>query len=138
VTSNEIKQVVQSIERSFQKAVRVTREDEEGKVYKITLPFIDRKGNPFYIWSFRYPRSRKIQLSDGRHSTQEIGTEGTLQLAAIKSLVNSYGLSLMEDLSIMEISNRPLTQRVTSFLQTLVAIDGALRMWELMKGKKAK
>jgi len=137
VTSNEIKQVVQSIERSFQKAVRVTREDEEGKVYKITLPFIDRKGNPFYIWSFRYPRSRKIQLSDGRHSTQEIGTEGTLQLAAIKSLVNSYGLSLMEDLSIMEISNRPLTQRVTSFLQTLVAIDGALRMWELMKGKKA-
>lgn len=138
MTSNEIKQVVQSIERSFQKAVRVTREDEEGKVYKITLPFIDRKGNPFYIWSFRYPRSRKIQLSDGRHSTQEIGTEGTLQLAAIKSLVNSYGLSLMEDLSIMEISNRPLTQRVTSFLQTLVAIDGALRMWELMKGKKAK
>ena len=137
MTSNEIKQVVQSIERSFQKAVRVTREDEEGKVYKITLPFIDRKGNPFYIWSFRYPRSRKIQLSDGRHSTQEIGTEGTLQLAAIKSLVNSYGLSLMEDLSIMEISNRPLTQRVTSFLQTLVAIDGALRMWELMKGKKA-
>jgi hypothetical protein len=138
VTSNEIKQVVQSIERSFQKAVRVTREDEEGKVYKITLPFIDRKGNPFYIWSFRYPRSRKIQLSDGRHSTQEIGTEGTLQLAAIKSLVNSYGLSLMEDLSIMEISNRPLTQRVTSFLQTLVAVDGSLRMWELMKGKKAK
>ncbi|MGD0904921.1 MAG: hypothetical protein ABR924_18515 [Terracidiphilus sp.] len=138
MTSNEIKQVVQSIERSFQKAVRVTREDEEGKVYKITLPFIDRKGNPFYIWSFRYPRSRKIQLSDGRHSTQEIGTEGTLQLAAIKSLVNSYGLSLMEDLSIMEISNRPLTQRVTSFLQTLVAVDGSLRMWELMKGKKAK
>jgi len=138
VTSNEIKQVVQSIERSFQKSVRVTREDEEGKVYKITLPFIDRKGNPFYIWSFRYPRSRKIQLSDGRHSTQEIGTEGTLQLAAIKSLVNSYGLSLMEDLSIMEISNRPLTQRVTSFLQTLVAVDGSLRMWELMKGKKAK
>jgi len=138
VTSNEIKQVVQSIERSFQKSVRVTREDEEGKVYKITLPFIDRKGNPFYIWSFRYPRSRKIQLSDGRHSTQEIGTEGALQLAAIKSLVNSYGLSLMEDLSIMEISNRPLTQRVTSFLQTLVAVDGSLRMWELMKGKKAK
>jgi len=138
VTSNEIKQVVQSIERSFQKAVRVTREDEEGKVYKITLPFIDRKGNPFYIWSFRYPRSRKIQLSDGRHSTQEIGTEGTVQVAAIKSLVNSYGLSLMEDLSIMEISNRPLTQRVTSFLQTLVAVDGSLRMWELMKGKKAK
>ena len=138
MTSNEIKQVVQSIERSFQKSVRVTREDEEGKVYKITLPFIDRKGNPFYIWSFRYPRSRKIQLSDGRHSTQEIGTEGTLQLAAIKSLVNSYGLSLMEDLSIMEISNRPLTQRVTSFLQTLVAVDGSLRMWELMKGKKAK
>ena len=137
MTSNEIKQVVQSIERSFQKAVRVTREDEEGKVYKITLPFIDRKGNPFYIWSFRYPRSRKIQLSDGRHSTQEIGTEGTLQLAAIKSLVNSYGLSLMEDLSIMEISNRPLTQRVTSFLQALVAVDGSLRMWELMKGKKA-
>ena len=138
MTSNEIKQVVQSIERSFQKAVRVTREDEEGKVYKITLPFIDRKGNPFYIWSFRYPRSRKIQLSDGRHSTQEIGTEGTVQVAAIKSLVNSYGLSLMEDLSIMEISNRPLTQRVTSFLQTLVAVDGSLRMWELMKGKKAK
>ena len=138
MTSNEIKQVVQSIERSFQKSVRVTREDEEGKVYKITLPFIDRKGNPFYIWSFRYPRSRKIQLSDGRHSTQEIGTEGTLQLAAIKSLVNSYGLSLMEDLSIMEISNRPLTQRVTSFLQALVAVDGSLRMWELMKGKKAK
>ena len=138
MTSNEIKQVVQSIERSFQKAVKVTREDEEGKVYKITLPFIDRKGNPFYIWSFRYPRSRKIQLSDGRHSTQEIGTEGTLQMAAIKSLVNSYGLSLMEDLSIMEISNRPLTQRVTSFLQTLVAVDGSLRMWELMKGKKAK
>jgi hypothetical protein len=137
VTSNEIKQVVQSIERSFQKAVKVTREDEEGKVYKITLPFIDRKGNPFYIWSFRYPRSRKIQLSDGRHSTQEIGTEGTLQVAAIKSLVNSYGLSLMEDLSIMEISNRPLTQRVTSFLQALVAVDGSLRMWELMKGKKA-
>ena len=136
MTSNEIKQVVQSIERSFQKAVKVTKEDPDGKIYKITLPFLDRTGAPFYIWAFRYPRSRKIQLSDGRHMTRAIDQAGALQAQAIQTLVSSYGLSLMEDLSVMEVSNRPLTQRVTSFLQALVAIDGTLRMWDMLKEKK--
>lgn len=135
MNNNEIKQVVQSIERSFTKAVKVTKEDPEGKVYKISLPFKDRKGEPFYIWSFKYPKSRKIQLSDGRLMTAQIKAVGELQLEVLQVLINSYGLSLMEDLSIMEISNRPLTQRVTSFLQVLVALDGVLRTWDQMKEK---
>lgn len=135
MNNNEIKQVVQSIERSFTKAVKATKEDPEGKIYKITLPFKDRTGEPFRLWAFRYPKSRKIQLSDGRVMTAQIKTAGALQLEVLQTLIKSYGLSLMEDLSIMEISNRPLTQRVTSFLQVLVALDGVLRTWEQMKEK---
>lgn len=137
MNSNEIKQVTQSIERSFQKAVKVTKEDPAGEIYKIALPFLDRNGSPFYLWSFRYPRSKKIQLSDGRLLTREIGGAGALNLQAIQNLVESFGLSLMEDRSVMEISNRPLTQRVTSFLQAMVAVDGVLRMWATFKESKA-
>lgn len=133
LTSNEIKQVVESIERSFKNAVKVTKEDPEGKVYRIALPFRDRSGESFYIWAFRLPRSRKIQLSDGRLLTKDLRGAGSLNLQAIQALVKSYGLSLMEDLSVMETSTRPLTARVTSFLQTMVAIDGVLRTWDELK-----
>jgi hypothetical protein len=67
--------------------------------------------------------------------TKELGKAGTVQLEAIQLLVNSYGLSLMEDQSVMETSNRPLHKRIASFLQVLVAIDGVLRMWTSIKEK---
>lgn len=136
MTTNEIKQVVQSIERSFKNSVKVTAEDTLGQIYRLDLPFRDRNGDPFKLWAFRLPRSKKIQLSDGREMTKNLSNAGPLNLQAVQVLVGTYGVSLMEDLSIMETSKRPLTQRVTSFLQAMVAIDGVLRMWDQMTKEK--
>jgi hypothetical protein len=136
LTTNEIKQVVQSIERSFKNSIKVTAEDTLGQVYRLDLPFRDRNGAAFRLWAFRLPRSKKIQLSDGRELTKSLSNAGPLNLQAVQALVGSYGVSLMEDLSLMEISKRPLTQRVTSMLQVMVAVDGVLRMWDKMTEKK--
>ncbi len=137
MTSYEVKQVVQSVERCFQKTVKATKEDPAGKIYKITLPFKDRHDQPFYLWAFQYPKSKKIQLSDGRRLVTDIQEAGSLKLQALQQLVNTYGLSLMEDLSIMDNSKRALGVRVSSFLQALVAIDGTLRMWATVQEKAA-
>jgi hypothetical protein len=135
MTSTEIKQVVQALQHSLTKDIKITQENPKEKIYKITLPFRDRNGNSFYIWVFRYPKNRKLQLSDSRAMTAQIKDVGVLQLEVLQVLINSYGLSLMEDLSIMEISNRPLIQRVTSFLQCLAGLDSMLRTWSQMKEK---
>lgn len=134
MTTQEVKQVTESIERTFAKAVKATKEDPAGNIYKITLPFFDREGKPFYLWTFRKPQSKKIILSDSRRIVNSLGfSSNNLNLEAIQLLVATYGLTLMEDKSVMDISDRPLTKRVASFLQALVAIDGTVRMWEQVK-----
>ena len=131
----DLKQISASVEKLFQKSMEVTLQDSASGIYLITLPFTSRTGHPFYIWAFRHAGSRKLQLSDGALMTKELAKAGTVQLEAIQLLVNSYGLSLMEDRSVMETSNRPLHKRIASFLQVLVAIDGVLRMWTSIKEK---
>jgi hypothetical protein len=133
VNNNEVKQVTESVERTFAKAVKATKEDPAGDIYKVTLPFLDRKGEPFCLWTFRQPKSKKIILSDSRRITNSLGVAGATNLKAVQLLVGTYGLTLMEDKTVMDISNRPLTKRVSSFLQALVAVDGTLRMWDQMR-----
>jgi hypothetical protein len=135
MTPAYLKQIAASVEKTFQKSVRVELQGPDRNLCVITLPFQNYKGHSFYVWAFRNINSRKLQLSDGALLTTELGEAGTAQMEAIQLLVNSYGLSLMEDRSVMDISSRPLHKRITSFLQAMVAIDGVLRMWASIKEK---
>ena len=129
----DLEQMAAAVEKGFQKSVKTELEDPTNGIIGITLPFTSRAGAPFYIFAFRVAGSLKMQLSDGGALTKELKKAGDLQLQAVQRLVNSYGLSLMEDLSVMETSNRSLPKRVMSFLQAQVAVDGMLRAWDAMK-----
>ena len=135
MTPAKRKQIADSLEKVFQNSVEVTLQDPANGICVITLPFESRWGHPFYLWAFHNTGSRKLQLSDGALLTTELGKAGTVQLEAVKLLVNSYGLSLREDRSVMETSSRPLHKRVMSFLQAMIAIDGVSRMWASIKEK---
>ena len=135
MTSTDIKRVVQSIERSLVKPIKVTREFPG--IHRISLPFKDLLGEPFYLWVFRHKQTNQIVLSDGRFLTRVLANAtGSINLQAVQVLVKTYGLSLMEDESVMEISDRPIAVRVTEFLQCIVAVDGVYRMWNTLKESK--
>lgn len=105
-------------------------------IFKISCSFLSRLGFPLEMWAFT--RGKKIILGDGRSIAAEIGTVGDLNLMAISSLVESYGLALMDDNSVMDVSNRPLDLRISSFIQAMIAVDGILRTWEGIKQAHAK
>jgi hypothetical protein len=130
MTPAEAKQVQAALSR-FGAKTKVTKEDSNGDVWKITLPFESHNGELFRVYAFRLPRSKKIYLSDGRALFETIKGCGQPHLNAIQGLLETFSLSLMEDLSVMDSTDRSLSVRVMSFLQAWCAVDGMLRIWKI-------
>lgn len=127
MTSAEAKEVQAALSR-FGAKTKVTK---EGDAWKITLPFESHRGEPFRLYAFRRPRGKKIYFSDGRALLQSIKGCGNPHLNAIQGLLETFGLSLMEDLSVMDQTDRTLSVRVMSFLQAWCAVDGMIRIWAI-------
>jgi hypothetical protein len=112
---------------------KVKKEDPQGKVLRITLPLEGRNKLIFKVYAFHRPESKKLYLSDGMAMVKELQTAGMMQFGLIQTLLSTYNLSLMEDLSVMDLTTRTLGKRLASFLQAWIAIDGMLRMWQATK-----
>ncbi len=130
MTPAEAKQVQSALSR-FGAKVKVTKEDSKGEVWKITLPFENHNGELFRIYVFRAQRRKSLFLSDGRALLRTMKGCGELHLQATQGLLGTFGLTLMEDLSVMDTTNRGLPLRVMSFLQAWCAVDGMIRIWKI-------
>lgn len=130
MTVTDARRIEDALSKFGQKTL-VSKEDSKGDVWRVTLPFKSHSGESFRVYAFRRPRSKKIYLSDGRALLRTIQGCGQPHLKAIQELLGTFGLSLMEDLSVMDITDRPLTVRTMSFLQAWCAVDGMLRIWKI-------
>jgi hypothetical protein len=122
---------------TFKKHFKSSVPSPEDGWYKIETPFT--RGNSdlkIVFYAFHAKDSKDIMLSDGGKMIHQLQKFGALQYAAIQTLGKTFGLSLMEDLSIMDISDRPLGIRIMAMAQGLIAIDGIVRTWMEMKSKE--
>jgi hypothetical protein len=105
--------------------------DKEEKVFKIILPLNSYKGEPFYFYF--YKDKNKIIFSDGGALLKIIRGCGDPRLRAIQKVLETFGLSLMEDLSVMDLGNSKKTMpvRIMSLLQAWCTIDGIIRIWSI-------
>jgi hypothetical protein len=130
VTSQDIKQVREAFQTACGK-VKVEKTDLEAAVRVIT-PFMDRNGQPFLFYAYRRPRKKKIFLTDCGAIVLSLEKSGTdIQMALLQKMLRSYGMTLTQDKSVVEMTDRPLGQRVSAVFQAWAAADGILRMWTL-------
>ena len=142
MTATTAKRVAASF-ATFGAKAKAVRADAEGDIWRITLPIQDHAGQDFRVYVYHPITgtkpfvSKKIVLTDGGSITRHIRTLGNLQLKAIQSLVSSFGVSLMEDMTVMERSDRSMPMRMMSYLQAWCAVDGMLRIWDVTKKEVA-
>ncbi len=103
--------------------------DKEQTVWKVNLPLGDYKGEPFYFYF--YKEGNKVIFSDAGALLKRIRGCGEPRLRAIQLVLETFNLSLMEDLSVMDLGNSKKTMaiRVVSLLQAWCTVDGIIRVW---------
>lgn len=130
MTLAEAKQVQASLARNGGKT-KLFREDKNGDVWRVELPFTCHDGAPFRFYCFKRNRGKKIYLSDGGALLKSIHGFGQPQMHALQQLVGEYGLKMMEDFAVLDDSDRALSVRVMSFLQAWCSVDGVIRIWKI-------
>jgi hypothetical protein len=105
-----------------------TENDSKG-ITKVTIPFKDYKGDYFYFYIFK--KLNLYIVTDGGVILRSLKGCGDLRLQSIQDVLATFGLSLMEDLTIMDTSNRPVPDKVMSLIQACCSIDGIIRAWNI-------
>jgi hypothetical protein len=132
MTAAEAKRVEKALSTLVAKA-RAVEVGESGSIWRITLPFKDHRDKDFHVYVYHPPNSRKIVLTDGGAMVKGIKGLGRPHLKSIQDLLATFGLSLMEDMTTMEKSDRSLSIRMMSYLQAWCAVDGMFRIWKVTK-----
>ena len=136
MTANEAKKVARSL-ATFAARAKAEPANGDRSIWRINLPFYDRLNQPFKAYIYHPAGSRKIIIADGGSTISELRALGTPQLHAIQRLLLGFDVKLMEDLTVMENSNRPMSERMMSYLRARLALDGMLRIWDIMKEETA-
>ncbi len=122
----------------FGAKVKAVKQDSKGEVWKITLPFVGYNLEEFRFYVFQALGKKTFYLSDGGALLKSIRACGDPQMTALQGLLKTFGLSLMEDLSVMDSTTRPIPSRIMSFLQAWCAVDGVIRIWKVKQEEVSK
>lgn len=131
MTRHDITQVQQALGVAIGKVVAVPVE-QDSRIVKFALPFVDRNGQVFTFYAYRRAGMKKIFLTDAGAVLQTLQKSGLdVQMNILQRTMKTFGLTVLEDGTILEDSQRPLWQRVMAVFQGLVTADGILRTWTL-------
>jgi len=136
MTATEARRVGTALSTLVAKA-KVVPVTPDNSIWRVILPFQGHSGQSFHVYMY-HPltgngTARTIVLTDGGSMVRGIRELGTPQLKSIHDLLASYGLKLMEDMTVMEKSRRPIGVRMMSYLQAWCAVDGMFRIWNATK-----
>lgn len=132
MTNQDIKQVREAFQIACGK-LKVEKTEVNGAVRVIT-PFRDRNGEQFLFYAYRRSRSKKIYMTDTRLIVETLEKSGmAVKMDLLQKMLQSYGLTLLQTGEVVEMTDRPLGQRVAALFQAWAATDGVLRMWTLPK-----
>ena len=107
--------------------VDVTAHPNFPKVKAVRLmfkSFLRSDGQPISFWLTA--RKRGFNISD---AAQFVQRQPDLNLMVLSEIVSDYDCNLMENFSIMETTTKGDIERISSFLQCLVVIEGITRVW---------
>lgn len=130
MTIIEARKIEQALDKMASKC-QLTKETKDGKIWKLTFPLTNSAGEKFRFYFFQEGKSKRLYFSDGGAILKAIESCGKPQTIALQQLVSTFGLSVMEDATIMDLTTRPLAVRVMSYLQAWCAIDGVVRIWKV-------
>ena len=133
MNKHDIKQVQDALEQLGRKVVAVPVPDETRAV-RFALPFVDRNGQVFTFYAYQRAGSKKIFLTDAGAILQTLQKSGLgVQMDVLQKMLKTFGLTVLQDGTVLEDSRHPLWQRVMTLFQGLVTADGILRTWTLPK-----
>lgn len=130
MTIIEARKIEQALDKLARKC-QLTKETKDGKIWKLTFPLTNSAGEKFRFYFFQEGKNKRLYFSDGGAILKAIEACGKPQMQALQQLVSTFGLSVMEDGTIMDLTTRPLATRVMSYLQAWCAIDGVVRIWKV-------
>jgi hypothetical protein len=80
---------------------------------------------------YAFEHEKTITFSDGGALLKSVKGIGAPRLKVIQDVLGTFELSLMEDFTVMDLTNRAISTRVLAFLQAWCTIDGILRVWDV-------
>ena len=132
MNQHDIKQVQDALVQAMSLATVVPV--LKNKAVKCALPFVDRNGQVFAFYAYRRKETPTIYLTDAGAVLQTLRKSGLdVQMDLLQRTMRTFGLTVLEDGTVLEDSDRPLWQRVLALFQGLVTADGILRTWTLPK-----
>jgi hypothetical protein len=134
MTSRQAKQVQEAFGHVL-KSIQVLEIGGALDARKFVTSFVDRNDEPFTFYAYTRKGSRKIYLSDNGAILKEMQKSGMgIQLGLVQSLLRTYDLTFTQDGMTVDMTDRPLWQRVTALFQAWAAGDGVVRTWTRSKG----
>lgn len=132
---NEFKQIANAF--YDQSALKVEHVEEiEDYAVRVTTKFLDRNGLAFRFYAYRRPKAKLLVLTDAGEIAETLKRSGMeLQMGLLQSLLRSYGLTLTQEGAVVEMTRRPLGERIAAMFQAWAAADGVMRMWTRPKEK---
>lgn len=132
--SNDVKQVRDAFAR-LSKGIKIT-EFSESNTIKIETDFTLENGSPIAFYAYLVPPSKKIYFTDAGRVYKNLSLTGQkLQDSVIQTLIESYGLVLLDDNSIIDQQDAPLHERMTNLIQVQIGIDTMVRTWNAYASK---
>jgi hypothetical protein len=130
MTPAEAQEVKEALTKLMGKVKVIKQKGTDGIVWKVTLPLKGHDGEDFRLYVTGNSYNKRITFCDAGALLKTLKGCGDLRLKSIQDVLNTFGLTLMEDLSVWDISYRALPIRLLSFLQAWCAVDGVIRIWK--------
>ena len=98
--------------------------------YQIQLPFKTKDNEQIIVYAYQKPKWKKLYLTDAGRVVRSLEKLGVgIVMPVLQNILREYGLRLDEHASIIEDSDRPLGERLSSVIEAYIAVDGISRGW---------
>ena len=133
MTAKDVKQVQEALGHVLA-SLKVEKVDLNNAV-KFVTAFEDRNGEFFTFYAYTRPGAKTLFLTDAGLILKTLNKSGMgVEMKLLQALLRSYDLIITEEGSVVDLTDRPLWQRVTALFQAWCAADGVLRTWTRPKG----
>jgi hypothetical protein len=133
VTSNNIKQVRDAFAR-LSKGKVTEYQEEQTILIETDYQTFNKEKIGFY--AYMHGKSKKIFFTDAGRTMKQIKQAGQeIQEGVIQALIESYGLILLPDNTIIEQQDLPLHDRISNIIQIQIGVDSMVRTWKAYASK---
>lgn len=133
MTNNDTKQIRDAFTRLCK--AKVTFHKKEMTAF-IETDFTNYNKEKIGFYGYMLPSSGKIYFTDaGRTNKLLLSANQTLQPGVMQGMIDSYGLTWMPDLTILDQQDKPMHDRLAAMIQVQIGADLLVRSWKAYEDK---